>query len=80
MARIDESEVLAELARLSKKSDEGLTVSEWAVKLGRGSQPVITLLKRAKAMGWLVVGKQSRVALDNRNYATTVYRIIKPKK
>lgn len=80
MARIEESEVLAELAKLSQKSDSGMTSEEWAVKSGMGPGKVTKLLKQAKALGWLVLGKQTREGLDGRGYQATVYRVVRPTK
>ena len=80
MAVITEKAWLDELERLSRKNDDGMTSEEWCASLNRGSAYVKTMLKRAKAMGWLAVGRKTREGLDGRMYQAVVYRVVKPKK
>jgi len=80
MPKVAEAEWLAELARLSRRNDEGLTVREWAAEVGRGEETTTKMLKRAKALGWLHVGKRTAEGLDGRTFQATVYRIVRPKK
>jgi len=79
MAKIDESEWLAELARLSAKKDSGRTTAEWSEVMGCSHAKAMKTLKQAKAMGWLVLGKQSRVGFDGRAFTAVVYSIVRPK-
>ena len=80
LARIAEGEWLLELARLSSKNAEGKTAEEWAGASGRSVHYIQAMLKKAKASGWLVVGKSTRIGLDDRTYQATVYRVVKPGK
>ena len=79
MTTITESEWLSELEKLSKRSDSGLTSPEWSEKLGRSVHYVQKMLMDAKKRGWLVVGRQTREALDGRTYNAVVYRVVRPK-
>jgi hypothetical protein len=80
MTRITEAEWVQELAKLSVKSDDGMTTAEWAIKLGKGRNHTMILLKKAKAMGWLVVGRKTAEGLDGRTFTMPVYRIVRPTK
>lgn len=80
MARITESEWLDELAKLSARNDDGLTTAEWATKLGKGRNHTMDMLKKAKGLGWLLVGRRTSEGLDGRTFVSPVYRIVRPKK
>jgi CRP-like cAMP-binding protein len=81
MARttLREDEWLAELTRLSQRNDRGLTTQEWGDKLGRTQETVRKLLRKAQALGWLVIGERTGINLRGRACNYTVYSITKPK-
>ena len=79
MAKIDENEWLQELARLSARKYSGRTTAEWSEVMGCSQAKTMKALKQAKALGWLVLGKQSRVGFDGRAYTAIVYSIVRPK-
>lgn len=72
-------EWLAELARLSNKSDEGLTSSEWAAQMRLSKDHALRRLKKAHEAGWLVAGRRRITALDGRSASVPVYQITRPK-
>jgi len=76
---IHEDEWIAELTRLSQRNDKGLTTSEWGAKLGRTPEHVRGLLRKAQAMGWLVIGERTGTNLRGRACNFQVYSIVKPK-
>lgn len=76
--KVNFNEWLDELAKLSRKDDLGLTVREWAERLGKSQQTVNEMLRRAKAQGWLMVGRRTTEALDGRIFQAVVYRVVKP--
>jgi len=78
-ARINETEWLDELARMSKKNDKGLTVAEWAERIGKTAETTRKMLHKAKAKGWLRTGKRTRTSLIDRVYDAAVFWIEKPK-
>lgn len=72
-------EWLAELARLSNNSDEGLTSAEWAVEMGLSRDHALLRLKKAQEAGWLKSGSRRITALGGRAGVVPVYQIINPK-
>jgi hypothetical protein len=76
---ISVDEWLAELARLSARSDDGLTSMEWADKMGVSNSLALARLKEAQRAGWLRMGRRSTTSLDGKPTMTPVYQIIKPK-
>ncbi len=70
-------EWLAELQRVSWRSDEGMTSFEISQKLGVSITRVKEMLRAAYRMGRLVVGKSSRPSIDGRHLHVPVYRINK---
>ena len=76
--KISMTEWLDELARLSDRSDEGLTSEEWAREMGVEIHTARSRLKKAQEAGWLVVGRRRSSTLDGRPNLVPVYRIIKP--
>jgi predicted DNA-binding protein (UPF0251 family) len=79
-AKINLTEWLDELARLSNRSDEGLTSGEWAEQMGCSKGSALVKLQKAQVAGWLVTGRRLTTALDGRPSTAPVYRIVKPKK
>jgi len=77
--KITNTEWLAELARLSNRSDEGLTCNEWAAETGMSKGNMRMRLKGAQEAGWLKVGRRRITALDGKQAMIPVYHIIKPK-
>jgi predicted transcriptional regulator of viral defense system len=71
---------LTRLSALSAKNDEGLTLAEWAEKLGFSRDRMRATLGSAKAQGWLIIGHRTTESLDGRRHLTPVYRIVKPTK
>ena len=80
VTKITEGEWLAELAKLSLKSDAGYTTEEWADRLSVGIDSVRRKLRQAFRLGWLVSGKRTDIAINGRKCDRDVYRIIRPKK
>lgn len=78
--KITIAEWLDELARLSNRSDEGMTSGEWAAELDISRPMAVRRLKEAQRAGWLRTGKRTGVTLDGRKCVTPVYQITKPKK
>ncbi len=76
---ITSTEWLAELQRLSERSDEGLTTLEWAEQMGVGLNCARQRLRAAQLSGWVIVGKRSTTRLDGKPTLIPVYRIVKPK-
>lgn len=72
-------EWLAELQRLGDRSDEGLTAHEWAEAMGVEHECALRRLNKAKAAGWLKVGRRKVVKLDGVAGLIPVYQIINPK-
>lgn len=70
-----EAELLAELHRASRHSDEGASAQEIAVELGLETRAVLRMLQRAYAAGRLVVGFRAGTRIDGRGKLTPVYRI-----
>jgi hypothetical protein len=77
--RITETEWLDELAKLSRKNDDGLTAQEWADKIGKCINVARAMLKKAYAAGWLHEGKRTTRALGGRTFNAPVYRVVKPR-
>ena len=75
---IREDEWLAELERLSRKNDAGRTSHEWAEQMGKNHKTVLTLLRRAMDLGWLVRGLRTMARLDGRLTSVPVYTIRRP--
>jgi hypothetical protein len=75
---ITTDEWLAELQRISQRSDEGLTIEEWRQKLGRSESYVREHLKRARALGWLRVGRRSQPNLAGVMQPVPVYTVEMP--
>lgn len=57
------------------KDDPGLTVVEWAEKLGHRELWVRTAFAHLKIKNKLLVGRAWRVSLSDRNYRAMVYRL-----
>jgi hypothetical protein len=77
---ITTTEWLDELARLSARSDEGLTAAEWSEAMGVGTRTVLMRLQLAQKSGWLRVGKRTGTSLDGRVKVSPVYQIVRPMK
>jgi Mn-dependent DtxR family transcriptional regulator len=73
-------EWLNELAKLSKKSDRGFTVNEWAERMKRTPKTALAMLHKARALGWLRVGQRTVTNLLGREYQAPVYWVEKPKR
>lgn len=68
-------EILAEV-RASFQGDEGLTIPEWAAKMGVSD---ITARKRVKVLigaGKMKMGKSLRTGMDGRTFPHPVYRVL----
>lgn len=72
-------EWLAEMQRLSARSDEGLTAMEWAAEMGVSHGLILQQLKLAQGKGWLKVGRRQTTTLDGKPHLSPVYQIVKPK-
>lgn len=83
MATLTEAEWLSEMERLVEKAagreDEGLTVKEWAERLGRHERDVRVLLHAALSEGRLVRGWRNATGLDGRVYKAPVYALTSSK-
>lgn len=77
--KINTTEWLAELAKLSDRSDEGLTALEWAKEMGVEHECALRRLGKAREAGWLVVGRRRGTTIDGRPMLSPVYQIVKPK-
>ncbi len=78
--KITTDEWLAELDRVTRESDDGLTVPELAVKFGHSTQWVRqNLLQPANAAGRLVLGRKQTTSIDGKPIRTPVYRLKKAK-
>ena len=73
-------EWMAELTRLSSLNDVGLTVDEWAEKVGVSTATIRRRLKQARSLGLLVVGRRTVSGIDSRRIPVPVYLIKKPAK
>ena len=81
MTRLTESDWLAEMERLtaaSREPDPGLTVPEWADRMGVSDKTAIKRLAAAKSLGMLVRGKRPGESLNGKRISLTVYSIQKP--
>lgn len=83
MAALTESEWLAELERLAAASrerhDAGLTVAEWANRMGFGLFKMRALLNLAKQKGMLVPGSRAIERLDGQAATVPVYAVVRAK-
>lgn len=70
-----EAELLAELHRASRHSDEGASAQEIADEMGLDVKNVLRMLARAQATGRLIVGFRAGLRVDGRGKRTPVYRI-----
>lgn len=78
--KITVDEWMAELAALSPaKDDDGLTMAEWAAKLGVSVRVANMRLRLAMDAGILRRGERSFQRLDGRPCTIPVYRIEKPR-
>lgn len=75
---ITHAEWLYELARLTAKNDDGMTVEEMMDATGRGEAWVRTRIRKASKLGWLRTGKRSAVNVVGDNYEANVYLFVKP--
>lgn len=75
---ISVTEWLVELARLSDRSDDGLTSEEWAEHMGVSVKTTLIRLAAANRAGWLRSGRRVIVRLDGVKSRAPVYRIVKP--
>lgn len=73
------AEWLAEMQRLSARSDEGLTTEEWGAEMGLSKDYVLERLKKASRAGWLIVGRRVGENLIGKKCYTPVYQIVKRK-
>ena len=71
---------LTRLSALSARNDEGLTMAEWATKLGFSRDKTRAALHAAHQHGWLIEGQRTFRRLGGGNAITPVYRIVKPTK
>lgn len=78
--RITVEEWLHDLAAISSKNDEGLTVRELAHKMGTSSARIREGLMAAKARGLLRSGRRSTNRIDGVSCLVPVYRIEHQKK
>lgn len=72
------TEWLIELARVSNRSDEGMTSHEWADAMGVEQECALRRLKEAHKLGWLKVGRRRTTSLDGRPGLTPVYQVVRP--
>lgn len=77
---ITSEEWLTELARVSAKNDEGLTMRELVERMGKSSPTIREMLFRAKDKGWLTVGRRTIERLGGGPMHIPVYVIRKPGK
>jgi len=77
--KIGVEEWLAELQRVSGRSDDGLTSAEGAEKMGLSVRTTLLKIKKAYDMGWVKVGKRKTMTLDGRPDYTPVYQVVNPK-
>lgn len=75
---ITEAEWMAELVRLSKRNDEGMTCEELAKATGVSTATMRKRIKEATARGWVVTGRRTITRIDGVAAMAPVYRIVKP--
>ena len=77
--RITTSEWLAELARLTAKSDDGLTSEELAEAWGLSDRTTMKRLRLAHTKGWVKVGRRTIERMDGKPMPVPVYTVTVPK-
>jgi hypothetical protein len=76
-AEITEAQWLNEMAMLSKKNDEGLTVRELCEKSGHDGRWVCDRLRKLLAEGSVVLGHKTIFKINGAPYTTPCYRFVK---
>ena len=76
--RVDEW--LAELARLTAKSDDGLTSEELSEAWGLSDRTTMKRLRLAHKKGWVKVGRRTIARMDGKPMPVPVYTVTVPKK
>ncbi len=77
--RIDRSEWLAELSRLTAKSDDGLTARELAEAWGVSLRTTLERLRLAHRRGWVTVGRRTVGSMDGKQQPVPVYVVKAPR-
>jgi predicted transcriptional regulator len=67
-----------ELARLSSRNDDGMTMHELCAQMGRAEKAVRRRLYMAQELGWLVVGARTITNLAGARTQVPVYRVVRP--
>ena len=76
---IHTDEWLAELQRLSARSDEGQSLAELSEAAGVADKTMLVRIKKAMKMGWVTVGRRAATSVIGRGCWTPVYRIEVPR-
>ena len=77
--RITTDEWLAELARLTAKSDDGLTSEELSEAWGLSDRTTMKRLRLAHKKGWVKVGRRTISRMDGKPMPVPVYTVTVPK-
>jgi hypothetical protein len=75
--KIHEDQWLAELEKISRRSDPGRTSTEIGAVLGKTAAQVRVLLQRVRALGRLVRGERMIERIDGKPNRIPVYSILR---
>ena len=75
---IRQDQWLAELERLGKKNDAGMTSHEWAASLKINVKLAAQKIRQAMDLGWVTLGRRSSVRIDGIAITVPVYLIRRP--